>query len=288
MSLTEPAIRTDPGHDESPARTDVDREAAPGPGLAKRLIGSTLFITLLVVIAFIGVWWLVAAYVINDPVLLPSPSGVATRFGQLIRTSAYWQDVKASTERAVLGWGVGVAAGVLVGSLMGMFRAVRLVLDPFIEFGRPIPPLAFAPLLIVWFGIGELSKDVVVFLGVFPIVVIATTSAVAGVDQDWKRAALTLGASRPYLLRRVILPAVMPEVITAMRLASGLAWGALVAAEMIASNNGLGFMILQASQFVDTPRIVVGIVTIGCLAFTSDRLLRMLNSRFAIWRGQAH
>jgi taurine transport system permease protein len=242
--------------------------------------------TVVAIAGLVALWWLIAGVGIGDTVLLPTPPDVAKRLITLVQGSFLWESILISTERVLIGWGAAVIAGVIVGALMVANGWVRAVVDPLVEFGRPIPPLAFAPLLVVWFGIGEMSKDVVIFIGAFPVIVIATASAFAGVSLQWRRAALTLGASQMYMTRKVILPGALPEILTALRIASGLSWGSLVAAEMIASSNGLGFMILQASRFVDTSTVVVGIVVIGTLAFTMDRVLRAIERRLVSWKGR--
>jgi taurine transport system permease protein len=241
---------------------------------------------------FIGVWWFAAAVVLNDPLLLPTPAATAKRAVQLafgdVSSVSLWSDVWASLQRVLLGWGAAVVGGVSLGVAMALNRPVRWMLDPLIEFGRPIPPLAYSPLLAVWFGIGEFPKELLIFLGCVPVIVIATVSAIADVDRDWQRVALTLGASPQYVITRVIVPAALPQIWTSIRIASGLAWGMLVAAEIIASSSGLGFMILQASQFLDTATLLVGIVVIGSLAFGMDRILRAIEVRLVPWRGRAH
>jgi taurine transport system permease protein len=249
-----------------------------------------LLVVLAVIATFIGIWWLIAALA-NDPVLVPAPPAVATRFVQLVlgedTDTSLWGDIWISTERVLTGWSISVFGGVIVGAVMGLSRPIRTFLDPLVEFWRPIPPLAFAPLLVVWFGIGEVSKDLVVIVGAFPVMIISTMAGIRGVEEEWVRAAQSLGASRFYVMRHVTLPAALPEVATAARIASGLSWGSLVAAEMIAANRGLGYMILEASDFVNMATIMVGIVVIGCLAFTMDRILRTLERRLIPWKGHA-
>jgi taurine transport system permease protein len=177
-----------------------------------------------------------------------------------------------------------VVSGVVVGVAMAGNRYLSAALDPILEFCRPIPPLAFAPLLIVWLGIGESSKISILFYSTLPVMVIGTVSAISKVKISWKRAAQTLGATSFYITRRVIIPAALPEIITAMRISSGLAWGSLVAAEIIASSSGLGWMILQASRVLQTEVVLVGIMAIGCLAFITDQILRFLDMKFAPWK----
>lgn len=247
-------------------------------------------IVLAAVVLAVVVWWLVAVFVINDSTLLPTPASVLSRASTLLALSGgsdtMWGDIQASTVRVLLGWILGIAVGVPVGAAMATSLTLRSASDPFLQAGRAIPPLAFAPLLVVWLGIGETSKIFLLFLTVMPIIAINTTAGVTGVDQSYRRASLALGASKLYQLRRVIIPAVLPDIITSMRVTWGLAWGTLIAAELIASTQGVGYRILNASKFLDTDTIFVGITVIGLLAFFGDRVL-LLFFRIAVpWRGR--
>jgi taurine transport system permease protein len=238
--------------------------------------------------AVVVVWW-VAAVVEHSTFLLPSPVQVSHRFVQLISGSgqlALPRNMLASFVRVFVGWGSGAVTGVVAGAGMASSRWVRGALDPLIELVRPMPALALIPLLIIWLGLGEWPKYVILWFVTFPVVAIATSSAIVGVDHTWARAAETLGANRVYVLRRVILPGAMPGILTGLRLASGLTWGTLIAAEIIASTSGLGYMILQAQQYLDTAAVFVGIIVIGALALTMDRVLRLVEHFLVPWQGK--
>lgn len=238
-------------------------------------------------LAFTAVW-AVAAAVIADPLILPTPGSVWSRALQLFGPAgeSFWPDVQASVFRVMSGWAIGVAGGVLLGVTLGTIHFVNTAIDPLLQAGRSIPPLAYSPLLVVWLGIGESSKVVLIVLTVLPIMAITTAAAISGIDRSYVRAAQTLGASRLLLLRRVLVPAVLPETITAMRVTYGLAWGSLIAAEIIASTQGLGFRILQAGRYLDTTTIFVGIAAIACLAIVGDALLRFLYHIAVPWKGR--
>ncbi|MBS1843343.1 MAG: ABC transporter permease [Actinobacteria bacterium] len=236
----------------------------------------------------VALWW-IAAIAFNDPNVLPSPEEVADRADELLTNGGdlgLVHNAQVSLIRILIGWGGGVIAGVAVGIAMVSNRWILGLLDPLIELGRPIPPLAFAPLLVIWFGIGELPKYMILGFTTFPIVAISTVAAVKGVDRNWILAAQSLGAGRLYVLRRVTIPAALPGILVSIRLANGLSWSSLVAAEIIASTSGLGWMILQAGRFLDTPTIFVGIITIGLLAFITDRVLRVAEAWLVPWRGK--
>jgi taurine transport system permease protein len=237
----------------------------------------------------IGLWWLIAIVIIRDPLLLPTPRSVFGNLLHLMNTRGsfnLWSNIWASVKRVLIGWIIGVTAGISVGVLMALDRRIAALFDPLVEFGRPIPPLAYAPLLVVWLGIGETSKVVVLILAALPVMIISTVSAIHNVNESWKRAARTLGASPFYLTTRVIIPAALPEIFTAMRISNGLVWGTLIAAEIIASSSGLGWMILQASRYLETETVIAGIVVIGTLAFLADQVLRRIQARLIPWKGR--
>ncbi len=249
----------------------------------------TSWLTLASVVVLVLVWWGVSADV-ADPNILPSPSATASRAITLITSggsASIWPQLEASTLRVLIGWALGAVIGIPIGVLMASSTHARAAIDPLLEAGRAVPPLAFAPLMVVWLGIGEISKIALLVTAAAPIIAISTTDGIVGLDNALIRGARTLGASRTYLLRHVIVPGALPGIITGLRLASGLTWGTLVAAEFIASTSGLGYMILQASQYLDTATIFVGIAAIGVLAFLMDRALRLVERRLLTWRGRA-
>jgi ABC-type nitrate/sulfonate/bicarbonate transport system permease component len=243
------------------------------------------------VLVFLLVWVVIARFAVREEIILPTPAAVIRRFGELMFSESgqmsLWPNLTASLLRVLAGWAIGLVGGVALGVLMASSAVIRAAVDPLLEAGRAIPPLALAPLLLVWFGIGETSKVLLLTFAAFPVFAVSTTAAITGVDESLRRAALTLGAGRIHMVRRVVLPSVLPELFTAMRLASAFAWTTLVAAELVAATNGLGWMILQAGRYLDTPTIFVGIVTIGVVAFLMDRVLRILERRFVPWKGKA-
>jgi taurine transport system permease protein len=279
------ALRDGAAAEVSEVVGDLDQPSSVA-GRRRRGVAMSLLSVALVV----GLWWLIAVAVIKDPTILPTPAAVARQFWTLATSGSgaqnLWVNLKASLIRVALGWGIGVVTGIFVGVLMASNEYVRALIDPLIELARPIPPLAYVPLLVVWFGIGETSKLILIWAAAFPVMVISTVAGIRGVDISWRRTAVTLGASPLQLVTKVILPAATPEIVTGARIASGLAWGTLVAAEIVAASSGLGYMILQASQFLQTSTIFVGIITIGFLAFALDRSLRAVERRLAPWKGR--
>ncbi len=226
--------------------------------------------------------WEVAALIIGDATLLPSVQATVNTFftyiGQPYPTESdpLWQDILVSTERILIGFSLGTFVGIALGSLMHAIRPVRHLVDPIIEVTRPLPPLAFIPLLIVWFGIGELPKIVLIFIGVVPIMVVATLAALDSVPHELELCARTLGASKHYTLTRVQVRAAIPGIVTGMRIAMAGSWTSIVAAEMIAATSGVGYLILQAGNYLRTSLVFCGIISIGIMGLLLDGCLRLL------------
>jgi taurine transport system permease protein len=188
--------------------------------------------------------------------------------------------------RALVAFITASILGVLVGIGMGMIPTLNAILDPFVQFLRPLPKLALIPLVIVWFGIGEVSKLFIIFIAVFLTVVVGAVAAVATVKQGRIRAAQTLGASRFQMFRYVILPHALPELFVAIRLAMGIGWTTLIAAEMIASEAGLGWMVVNAGSFLRTDVVMVGIFLLGVTGYLLDVAIVKLQRKLVPWMGR--
>ena len=173
-----------------------------------------------------------------------------------------------------------------IGLAMGMSRVFRGIFDPPIEFYRPIPPLAYLPLIIIWFGIGESAKILLIYLACFAPMALSTRAGVRSVSIEQIHAAYSLGATHAQVIRYVVLPAALPEILTGMRIGIGFGWTTLVAAEMVAAAAGLGYMILNASEFLVTDVVVMGIIVIGLIALLSDLLMRTIERKLVPWKGK--
>lgn len=246
-----------------------------GPATSRLLYGALGIVLALAI-------WEVLALLKDDSVILPTVPETARTFVQYL-TARYpaavgqtlWQHALVSAGRILLGWGVGVALGIAIGGLMASLPLVRHVIDPLIEITRPLPPLAFIPLFIVWFGIGETSKFLLILVGVVPIMIIATVAAIEAVPEELVQAGRSLGGSAAHVLRTVRLRAALPAIITGMRLAMGGAWTSIVAVELIAATSGLGYLINNAGVNLQTSLVLSGIVAISLLGITFDGLLRL-------------
>jgi taurine transport system permease protein len=188
--------------------------------------------------------------------------------------------------RVVMGFLIGAIVGIPLGYAMGLSNWFRGWFDPVVEFMRPVPPLALIPLVIIWAGIGEEGKVVLLFLAALWIMAIAARSGVSGVRITKIHAAYSLGASKTQILRHVIIPNSLPEIFTGARVAMGVCWGTVVAAELVAAEKGIGKMIVAASKFQNTEIVIMGIILIGLIGFAIDVGIRLLEKYLVPWKGK--
>jgi taurine transport system permease protein len=191
----------------------------------------------------------------------------------------FWEHIWISTLRVFGAFVLACVIGIPLGIAMGMSPVARGIFDPPIEFYRPIPPLAYLPLMIIWFGIDELSKVLLIFSSVLAPMVLGARAGVKSAAIEQIHAAYSFGATRWQVIRLVVLPSAMPEIFTAMRVGIGFGWTTLVAAEMVAATSGLGYMVLSASRFLQTPIVIMGIVVIAAIAYAFDHLVRFVERR---------
>ncbi|HBU6571108.1 taurine ABC transporter permease TauC [Citrobacter amalonaticus] len=251
----------------------------------------TLSLATLTVI--LAVWWTVAALQLISPLFLPPPDQVMQKLitiagPQGFMDATLWQHLAASLTRIVLAMLAAVAFGIPVGIAMGLSPTLRGILDPIIELYRPVPPLAYLPLMVIWFGIGETSKILLIYLAIFAPVAMSALAGVKSAQQVRIRAARSLGASRAQVLWLVILPGALPEILTGLRIGLGVGWSTLVAAELIAATRGLGFMVQSAGEFLATDVVLAGIAVIAIIAFILELGLRALQRRLTPWHGESN
>ncbi|WP_256853262.1 taurine ABC transporter permease TauC [Pantoea sp. Fr+CA_20] len=237
------------------------------------------------------IWWSVTALGLIAPLFLPSPQQVVRKLllvagSQGFMDATLWQHLAASLTRMLIALTAAAAIGIPVGIAMGISPVVRALVDPLIELYRPVPPLAYLPLMVIWFGIGETSKILLIFLAMFAPVVLSTVAGVRNAQQVRLRAAASLGANRWQQLRWVILPGALPEILTGLRIGLGVGWSTLVAAELIAATRGLGFMVQSAGEFLATDVVLAGIAVIAVVAFSLELSLRALQRRLTPWNGE--
>jgi taurine transport system permease protein len=226
-----------------------------------------------------------------EPIWLPSPEAVGARFIE-IATNGYqnvslFEHVGWSLWRVFAGFVLGSVVGIPLGYAMGLSGWARGWFDPIVEFMRPVPPLALIPLVIIWFGIGEQGKIVLLFLAALWVMIIAARAGVSGVNITKVQAAYSLGANKWQVLRYVVVPNSLPEIFTGARVAMGVCWGTVVAAELVAAEKGVGKMIVTASKFQATDIVMMGIVMIGLIGFGIDILMRKAEHWLVPWKGRS-
>ena len=260
-------------------------------GDASEVKGSPSWSIASLIFLFLVWWWIKRGPdpMINDRTF-PSLRQSWDAFFELVnsgyRRVGLWDHTWASLWRVLKGLAYGIVVGVPVGFAMGLSNRLRGIFDPVVELLRPVPPLALLPLFIVWFGIGEGSKVNLLFFAAVWIMVIAARAGVLGVHGSKVHAAYSLGANRWQILRYVILPNALPDIFTGMRVALGVCWGTLVAAELTGTTTGLGAMIFAASKFFRMDIVVVSIIIIGVIGGTMDLVMRLLERRLIPWRGK--
>ncbi|MEM8622827.1 MAG: ABC transporter permease subunit, partial [Pseudomonadota bacterium] len=225
-----------------------------------------------------------------EPIWMPSPEAVVSRFIEI--SSQGYQNFTLldhlgwSLLRVVAGFLAGAAIGIPLGYAMGLSGWFRGWFDPIVEFMRPVPPLALIPLVIIWFGIWETGKIVLLFLAALWIMTIAARAGVSGVNISKVHAAYSLGASKWQVLRYVIIPNSLPEIFTGARVAMGVCWGTVVAAELVAAQKGAGMMIIAASKFQLTDIVIMGIILIGVIGYSIDMIMRLSERTLVPWKGK--
>ncbi|MDB6177319.1 ABC transporter permease [Paracoccus sp. Z330] len=226
-----------------------------------------------------------------EPIWMPSPEAVVARLFEIAKDGyqnvALAEHVGWSLWRVIAGFVLGSLIGIPLGYAMGLSGWARGWFDPIVEFMRPVPPLALIPLVIIWFGIGENGKIVLLFLAALWVMIISARAGVSGVNITKVHAAYSLGASKWQVLRHVIVPNSLPEIFTGARVAMGVCWGTVVAAELVAAEKGAGKMIVAASKFQATDIVIMGIVLIGLIGFGIDILMRKAENWLVPWKGRS-
>ncbi len=286
-------------------RGPIEQFGAPGIGKSTLISAVTIFILL-------GSWWLITYLELIKPLFVPSPEMVFAKFNKIACTEFYFEQLQVflgqraqieaecagfsehtllehtmwSLYRVFTSFGLAAVTAVPIGIAMGMSRIARGVFDPIIEFYRPIPPLAYLPLTIIWFGIGDFAKIFLIYLACFAPIAINARAGVRSVSVEQIHAAYSMGATRQQVIWQVVIKAALPEILTGMRVAIAFGWTTLVAAEMVAAKAGLGVMVLNAARFLATDIVFLGIIVIGLIAFAFDMLMRSIERALVPWKGK--
>ena len=252
--------------------------------------GPTTLISAVTIVAIFLLWWLASPIRWVPPLFLPTPEVVAQRLYESatgrLTDAPLAEHFGWSMFRVFTAFIAACLTAIPVGIAMGVSRVMRGIFDPPIEFYRPLPPLAYLPLIVIWFGIDELSKVLLIYLACFAPLAMSARAGVRSVSQEQIHAAYSMGATQQQVIWHVIVPAAMPEILTAMRIAIGFGWTTLVAAEMVAANKGLGQMVLKESNFLRTEIVIMGIIVIGVVAYLFDLLMRYIEHLAVPWKGK--
>ena len=257
-------------------------------GLQHRLLSrlAKLLPYLYAAIGVVTLWWAVVLIAKPHVSLLPSPSLTARTFIALVANGELPRDAAYSVFRVLCAWSLGAVVGVPLGFAMGRWRRLERVLDPAVELFRPISPLAWIPLAILWFGIDEGGKIFVVFIGTFFPILLNTIAGAKSIDPVLISAGRILGCTNDVsLFRKVVLPASLPHVIVGLRISFGTGWAAIIAAELVAARAGLGYLISNGMEVLRSDFVLVGMVTIGVIGVLFDSVFRWVDHRYN-WMGE--
>ncbi|OYV56925.1 MAG: nitrate transport permease nrtB [Acidiphilium sp. 20-67-58] len=234
--------------------------------------------------ALLMAWWAITASGAVNPMFLPSPAGVIDALVAWYRDGTLLDDIGISLWRVSAGFALSAVMAVPLGLYVGAYQPVRALFEPIMEFARYLPAVAFVPLVLLWFGLGETAKIMLIWIGTFFQMVLMIAEDASRVPMAQIEAARTLGASNHEILNLVLLRSALPAMFDTLRMTLGFAWTYLVVAELIAANSGLGFAILRAQRFMQTDRIFVGIILIGLIGLVTDQAVRRLQKRLFPWR----
>ena len=252
---------------------------------------STLPISLATGAVIVAAWWAASEARLVSHLFLPTPREVVNAAVSFYQdgyaNASMWEHIGASLTRILTAAAIAIALGAPIGLLMGLSRWTKGMFDTPIEFYWPLPPLAYLPLMIIWLGIGEVSKIALLTMAMFAPIALSAQAGVRSVSKERVHAALSLGATRFQLLREIVLPSALPEILTGIRIALGVGWGTLVAAELIAATRGIGHFIMSASQFLATDYVFVGIGIIAACAFAFSFAMRLIERWLVPWKGQS-
>lgn len=255
----------------------------------KRKIGDKLISIITIMIIFI-IWYLASNFGNFSEVIIPSPQKVFNAFIEIVKNGykghTLLQHFASSMIRLLIAYFLVIVTIIPIGLLSGYSHKIRAILEPIIEFSRPLPPLAYYTLLVLWFGIGDLSKIILLYLAGAAPVYISCVAGVKRIREDYTNGALTLGASKPQVFFYVILPAALPDIFTGLRTAIGVEYTTLVAAEMVAAVAGIGWLVLDASKYLRSDIIFFGIILMGLTGMLLNFIIKTIENKVVHWKGK--
>ena len=253
-------------------------------------ISTEKILTVVTVIAVFAVWYIITATGMFSETIIPSPKSVWESFVDITRNGykghGLLEHLGTSMKRLVIAYLLVVVTAVPLGLLSGYNSKVRAILEPIVEFYRPLPPLAYYTILVLWMGIDESSKLALLYLAGFAPVYIACVSGVIRIREDYINGAKTLGAGKRQIFFYVIFPAALPDVFTGLRTALGVEYTTLVAAEMVAATAGMGWLVLDASNYLRSDTVFMGVIIMGITGVLLDRVIRFIEKKVVYWKGK--
>ncbi len=278
--------RTDVLRTATPTTVSQDRTTARA---RRRYLPYRIKISIVTCVALLLLWWGLAWLAVVPRMFLPGPLAVVSKLVDVsvdgFQGATLADHLLASLMRVSIALAAAFATGVALGFAIALSETARGIIEPILEVYRPIPPLAYLPLVIIWCGIGEFAKIFVIYLGILPSIIIATGEALRSVAKDKVDAARALGATRVQVVTLVLFPHALPGILTGTRIGLGTGWATLVAAELVAATQGLGFMIKGAADFLVTDVVILGILVIAAVAIAMDLALRGLQRLLSPWQG---
>jgi taurine transport system permease protein len=244
-------------------------------------------ITILVWLLILLIWNLITYFKIVSTTLVPTPIDVLITFQKIILNGyngiPFWTHLGMTLWRLMIAIILGILTGVPIGIFSGISITFYRIVDSIVQFYRPIPPLAYYTLLILWFGIGETSKILLLYLAAFAPIYLAALEGVHSVDEEYLLSGKSLGADKLFILEHIIFPAALPQIFTGIRTAVGVTFSTLVSAEMVASISGLGWMIIDASKYLKSNVMFVGIILLGLIGYLIDIILKKIQKKYIFW-----
>jgi sulfonate transport system permease protein len=249
-----------------------------------RFIIKKVLLTTFSFVFILAIWWIVSKFIFSENnSLMPSPKDVFMTFITDIKNGTLILNIWKSLLRVLIGFGIASIAGIILGLAIGLVPFIYIILESIINFLKNIPPIAWIPLAILWFGIGELSKIYIIAYSAFFPILLNTIFGVRSIDKILLKMAKNMQLNKFYFIKEIIIPASLPSIFTGLRIGMGTGWMALIAAEMIGATSGLGFMIEESRQLLLVSRVIVGILSIGFCGFICDKILQYIEKKLVPW-----
>jgi len=259
----------------------MDRGGLP-PGRSRSM--DLRLVSAISLVLFIAAWEFVCRIGLIEPLFLPAPSAIISRAVILLEKGKFWVHIISSTRRVLVGFTAAAGVAVPLGVLLGSSRFMKAIFDPLLSLLRPLPSMSWIPLSLLWLGITESQKYSIVFMGSFASTVLYTIEATRNVDPVLIRAAQNLGASALQVMKEVILPGALPNIVSGLKVMLGIAWTCVISAELVAAEEGLGFLIMNGKEFFQTDQVLLGMALISVTVMILDLIFRRAEKAVVPWR----